>query len=105
MNDTQTAAHDPAVMPADPAMAASDPAMFAPLTTQDNAILRQHLISGWYKQAAVYPVLSEPWKETSAVLKDMGLAWDTAWEAERAGRTRQQATREAQAEQEPEAWS
>jgi hypothetical protein len=89
-------------VPSDPAMAASDPAMFAPLTAQDNEILRHHLMSGWYKQAAVYPVLSEPWKETCAVLEDMHLAWATAREAER---TRQQATREARAEQEPEAGS
>ena len=27
-----------------------------------------HLTSGWYKQQAVYPELSEPWKETSAVM-------------------------------------
>ena len=96
---------NPSAVPSDPAMAASDPALFAPLTTQDNEILRQHLVSGWYKQAAVYPVLSEPWKETSAVLDDMHLAWNTAREAERAEHTPKQATREAQAEQEPEAGS
>ena len=45
--------------------------MFAPLTTRENEILGAHLISGWYKQSAVYPRLSEPWKETSAVLDDL----------------------------------
>ena len=64
MNDTQATANDPAVMPTDPAVAASDPAMFASLTTSENQILSQHLTSGWYKQHAVYPTLSEPWKET-----------------------------------------
>ena len=54
----------PAVQPEDPAMQAGDPAMFAPLTTDENGILGAHLISGWYKQSAVYPTLSEPWKET-----------------------------------------
>ena len=82
MNDTQAAAHDPAVMPADPAMAASDPAMFAPMTTGENQILSQHLTSGWYKQQAVYPTLSEPWKETSAVLDDLSAAWRIGWQAE-----------------------
>ena len=69
MNDTQATANDPAVMPADPAVAASDPAMFASLTTSENQILSQHLTSGWYKQRAVYPTLSEPWKETGAVTR------------------------------------
>jgi hypothetical protein len=87
---------NPLVMPSDPAMAASDPAIYAPLTTDENMILRQHLTSGWYKQAAVYPGLSEPWKETSAVLDDLGDAWRTAFQAERAAR-------EVQAEPEPEA--
>lgn len=83
MNDTQATAHDPAVMPADPAMAASDPAMFEPMTTDENHILSQHLTSGWYKQHAVYPTLSEPWKETSAVLDDLSAAWRLRWQAER----------------------
>jgi hypothetical protein len=96
---------NPLAAPSDPAMAASDPAMYAPLTTQDNEILRHHLTSGWFKQAAVYPVLSEPWKETSAVLDDIHLAWDTAFDSERAARARPQAARETQAEQEPEAGS
>jgi hypothetical protein len=56
--------------------------MFAPLTTDENGILGAHLTSGWYKQAAVYPTLSEPWKETAAVLDDLHSAWDVAWEAE-----------------------
>ena len=45
----------------------SDPAMFAPLTTDENKILGAHLTSGWYKQSAVYPVLSEPWQETAGL--------------------------------------
>jgi len=97
MSDTQA---DTALSatPRDPAMAASDPAMFAPLTTQDNGILRSHLTSGWYEQAVVYPVLSEPWKETSVVLDDLGDAWQTAYQAER-----HRARLTAQPEQEPEA--
>ena len=82
MNDTQTTARDPAVAPSDPAMAASDPAMFSSLTTGENQILTHHLTSGWYKQQAVYPVLSEPWKETSAVLDDLSAAWRLRWQAE-----------------------
>jgi hypothetical protein len=69
-------------MPADPAMAASDPAMFSSLTSGENQILSRHLTSGWYKQQAVYPVLSEPWKETNAVLDDLSAAWRISWQAE-----------------------
>ena len=58
-----------------------DPAMFEPLTFDENGILWAHLTSGWYKQAVVYPTLSEPWKETSAVLNDLHSAWDVAWNA------------------------
>ena len=68
----------PAVQPEDPAMRAGDPAMFTPLTTRENEILGAHLTSGWYKQAAVYPTLSEPWKETAALLDDLHSAWDVA---------------------------
>ena len=70
--------HTPTVQPEDPAMRATDPAMFASLTTDENHILRAHLTSGWYKQSAVYPVLAEPWKETSALLDDLHNAWDIA---------------------------
>ena len=43
--------------------------MFAPLTTRDeNRILSMHLTSGWYKQAPSTPTLSEPWRETEALL-------------------------------------
>ena len=42
-----------------------DPAMFAPLTADENSILHAHLASGWLKQAAVYPPLSEPWQEAN----------------------------------------
>jgi hypothetical protein len=55
--------------------------MFEPLTPRENQILGYHLTSGWYKQSAVYPTLSEPWKETSAVLDDLHSAWDIARQA------------------------
>jgi hypothetical protein len=82
MSDTQ-ADPDPLVVPHDPAMAASDPGLFAPMTSREDMVLRAHLTSGWYKQSAVYPTLSEPWKETAAVLDDLGDAWRTAYQAER----------------------
>jgi len=72
----------PAAQPEDPAMRAGDPAMFTPLTTRENEILGAHLTSGWYKQSAVYPTLSEPWKETSVLLDDLHSAWDVAWRGE-----------------------
>jgi hypothetical protein len=75
MTDTQEATEYNAV-PHDPAMAASDPAMFASLTDKENTILGAHLASGWHKQSAVYPVLSEPWRETSVLLDDLnGAFW------------------------------
>ena len=49
--------------------------MFAPLTSDENKILGAHLTSGWYKQSAVYPVLSEPWQETDGLLSDLHAAW------------------------------
>jgi hypothetical protein len=73
----------------------SDPALFEPLTTDENGILRAHLISGWYKQATVYPALSEPWQETSGILDDLHAAWQTAFDS-------QQAARKAAAPPEPE---
>jgi hypothetical protein len=82
MNDTQEATEHNAV-PHDPAMAASDPAMFAPMTSRENRILSAHLASGWYKQSAVYPVLSEPWRETAAVIDDLSDAWYVAFQTER----------------------
>jgi hypothetical protein len=69
----------PAVQPEDPTMQPVDPTLFAPLTTGENEVLGAHLTSGWYKQAAVYPTLSEPWKETAALLDDLHSAWDVAW--------------------------
>jgi hypothetical protein len=66
-----------------------DPAMFAPLTADENSILHAHLASGWLKQAAVYPALSEPWQETHALLDDL-------YEAHRAA---MQAGREPEADQ------
>ena len=48
-----------------------DPAMFEPLTADEKNILWAHLASGWYKQAALYPGLSEPWQETGELLDDL----------------------------------
>ena len=84
MNDTQEATECNAV-PHDPAMAAPDPAMFGSMTRDENKILTAHLTSGMYKQSAVYPVLSEPWRETAAVIDDLSGAWWAAWQAEHAG--------------------
>ena len=76
----------------------SDPAMFAPLTTDENRILRAHLTSGWYKQSAVYPGLSEPWQETAGLLDDLHDAHEAAMEARAAARAKAEL-----AEPEPEA--
>ena len=46
MTGTGHACNEP-IRPAAPEMAAADPAMFAPLTTDENRILRDHLQSGW----------------------------------------------------------
>jgi hypothetical protein len=71
-----------AVQPEDPAMQPVDPALFASLTMGENEVLGAHLTSGWYKQAAVYPTLSEPWKETAALLDDLRSAWNITWKGE-----------------------
>ncbi len=81
MNDTEYA--DAA--PRDPVMAAPDPAMFEPMDRGENNILSAHLSSGWQKQAAVYPVLSEPWRETCAILDDLSAAWWANFNTERGG--------------------
>ena len=94
MNDTQEGAAGNTA-PRDPVMAAPDPMMFASLTRDENRILIAHLTSGWYKQSAVYPVLSEPWRETAAVLDDLGWAWQAAWQAAQQARARQAAGPEA----------
>ena len=57
-----------------------DPAMFEPLTFDENGILWAHLTSGWYKQAAVYATLSEPWKETGVLLNDLHAVYEAAIE-------------------------
>jgi hypothetical protein len=80
MNDAQEATEYNAV-PHDPAIAAPDPAMFASMTRDENKILTHHLTSGWYKQSVVYPCLSEPWRETAAVLDDLSSAWWANWHA------------------------
>ncbi len=84
MNDTQTATECNAV-PHDPVMAAPDPAMFEPMSGDENVILSAHLSSGWYKQGAVYPVLSEPWRETHAILDDLHAAWRADFNAAHGG--------------------
>ena len=84
---------DQRIMPGQP----SDPAMFAPLTTDENSILRAHLTSGWYKQAAVYPALSEPWQETDGLLDDLYGAHQAAMEAEAAAAEAQRAEPEPEA--------
>jgi hypothetical protein len=81
MNDTQTATEYNTV-PHDPAMAGADPAMFAAMTGDETNILHAHLASGWYKQSAVYPTLSEPWRETAGLLHDLNDAWHARWQAE-----------------------
>ena len=59
----------------------SDPAMFAPLTTDENKVLRGHLTSGWYKQSVVYPARSGPYQETAGLLDDLHDAHQAAMEA------------------------
>ncbi len=81
MTETQEATEFNAV-PHDPPMAAADPALFAPMTGDEREILHAHLNSGWRKQSAVYPVLSEPWRETRGLLSDLHSAWEAAWQAE-----------------------
>jgi len=81
MNNTDQG-RSPAVQAVDPAMQPADQVTFAPLTIDENGVLRAHLTSGWRKQAAVYPTLSEPWKETAALLDDLRSAWDVAWRGE-----------------------
>jgi hypothetical protein len=78
----------------------ADPAMFAPLTPDENRILSTHLNSGWYKQGAVYPVLSEPWQETEGLLKDLSEAHHAALQARLAAHKGLQAST---CEREPEA--
>jgi hypothetical protein len=79
MNNTDQG-RSPAAQPVDPAMQPADHATFAPLTTDENGILRAHLTSGWYKQADIYPTLSEPWKETGVLLNDLHAAYEAAIE-------------------------
>jgi hypothetical protein len=76
--------------------------MFARLTPDENRILSTHLNSGWYKQAAVYPCLSDAWQETQALLKDLSEAHHAAMQARHARKELQ--ARIAEPEQwEPEA--
>ena len=77
----------------------SDPALFAPPTFDENKVLRAHLSSGWHKQSVVYPVMSEPYRETGGLLDDLHDAHQAAMAAYWAG-TRAKAKL---AEPEPEA--
>ena len=71
-------------VPDDPAMAAPDPAMFSPMTTGENTILNAHLTSGWRQAGRRLPAfLSEPWRETGALIDDLSGAW---WESRRGKR-------------------
>jgi hypothetical protein len=79
MNNTDRG-RSPAVEPEDAAMQPADPTLFAPLTLDENQVLRAHLNSGRYKQAAVYPTLSEPWKETGVLLNDLHAVYEAAIE-------------------------
>jgi hypothetical protein len=81
----------------------SDPAMFAQLTPDENRILSTHLNSGWYKQAAVYPDLSEPWQETEALLKDLSEAHRAAMQTRLAAHKGLQARISEPKQREPQA--
>jgi hypothetical protein len=82
MNHTPASTATTTAAPGDPVMAAADPAIFAALTSDENHILAAHLMSGWYKQAAVYPRLPEPRRETGALIDDLSTAWWAAWHAQ-----------------------
>ncbi|MBO0802768.1 MAG: hypothetical protein J2P25_06795 [Nocardiopsaceae bacterium] len=79
MNDTD---YEKEARPHAAEMAAGDPALFSPLTVDEVDVLRAHLGSGWAKQAVVYPVLAEAWRETSILLDDLHVAWNAAFRAE-----------------------
>ena len=81
----------------------SDPAMFAQLTREENRILAMHLTSGWYKQAAVYPSLSEPWRETEALLIDLSEAHRASFQPRLPARTEPRASTAEPEQREPEA--
>ena len=80
-----------------------DPAMFAQLTREENRILAMHLTSGWYKQAAVYPTLSEPWRETEALLIDLSEAHRASFQPRLPARTEPRASGAEPEQREPEA--
>jgi hypothetical protein len=63
----------------------SDPAMFTPLTTDENKILRGHLVSGWLKQSAVSG-RSGPYRDTAGFLDGLHDAHMAALEARYAAR-------------------
>jgi hypothetical protein len=81
----------------------SDPAMFALLTREENRILAMHLTSGWYKQAAVYPALSEPWRETEALLIDLSEAHRASFQPQPTADTEPRVGGAAPGQREPEA--
>lgn len=84
-------------------MMPADPALFARLTPEENRILSAHLNSGWYKQDAVYPGLSEPWLETEALLKDLSQAHHETIQARLAARKELQGRITGQGQRAPEA--
>jgi hypothetical protein len=64
--------------------------MLAALGADELGILSAHLMSGWYKQPAVYGPLSELWWEIKDALYDIHLAHDAlmdAYDAARAARS------------------
>jgi hypothetical protein len=78
--------------PNSPEFGAPDPALFAPLTTDENNVLRMHLTSGWYKQGAVWPTLSDIWREIGELLDDMHAAWRIAFDADQRARVQRSET-------------
>jgi len=68
------------IAPNRPPSLPADAAMFAPLTTDENTVLRYHLTSGWYKQGHLG---NDPagWWETADLLGDLHVAWDAAFHA------------------------
>lgn len=68
--------------PRDPVMADARPEPFASLSAGENTTPRKHLASGLAKQGEAYSTLSEPWRETLAVIDDLEDAFAPALDAE-----------------------
>ena len=76
----------PSMMTPDrPASLPADAAMFAPMTADEIGVLCAHLTSGWYKQHHLGNDRAG-WWETADVLKDLGTAWDAAFDADQCAR-------------------